>query len=200
MKIDIPGLVFDKKEHRYYYQGQEVPGVTRVIKTILQQPSKIPKKVMDNAAELGTLVHEATELLDKDVLDWDTVDQEVVPYLKAWQRFVEERRCEILSVEDVLWHSEYRYAGIRDRKARMDGVIGSIDIKTGTYEHWHRIQGAAYSAAENVGKPYIEQSKRQWGVYLNERGDYKVVDLTDTGATSIFMSALVSYRWRQEHG
>lgn len=191
----------DEATHTYTIGRRVIPGVTRVIDAMLRKRYPVSPQVWEKAQELGTLVHDATELFDKDDLDEDSIDKDVEPYLEAWKKFRREMRPTIRSIERIVYHPMYGFAGKEDREVQMEGVIGTLDIKSGVLDPTHDIQLAAYMAAKNYNKPYIDQSQRGWCVYLRDDGDFKLArQNNERDNFNIFLAALQCYNWRANNG
>lgn len=107
--------------------------------------------VLNDAAELGTLMH-----------DWIAAEHGAQPYPKTsnapamfwemveqWEMFKLEHEVEPILSEVTFWSHCYGYAGTVDGLWKIDGVPRLIDIKTSrnTWDE-HRIQVAALGACD----------------------------------------------------
>ena len=124
MTSKIDSVYFDEETHKYYDSRGELPSVT----TIINEARKFQFTVCDTEAmERGRRVHEATKMLDtslnKDIL----IDDDILPYVQAYQKYLETCKPTYISVEKPYADSQFRFAGTPDRITK-DGVI---DIKTG---------------------------------------------------------------------
>uniref|UniRef100_A0A6M3J914 Putative PD-(D/E)XK nuclease superfamily protein n=1 Tax=viral metagenome TaxID=1070528 RepID=A0A6M3J914_9ZZZZ len=108
-------LLFDEGRHLFTQEstGQILPSVTQVLSKMGLAPDYF--WVDPWYALRGTHVHKATELHENGALDESTVDDEIAPYLAAYQKFRKEWAGEIIKTEYRMWHPTYRYAGIVDR-------------------------------------------------------------------------------------
>lgn len=191
----------DENSHTYKLKGREVPGVTKVLSAVLGSTWKIPKEILENAGEIGQLVHDATALDVSGDLDDDTVDPEIMGYVRAFRRFREEVKPEFLSTEEVVYHSSYNYAGKLDHIVKIAGHIGVLDKKTGVVLKTNELQVAAYREAKisgltNVNGPRIT---KDWVLYLKDDGTYRLHLVQEHArAFQLFISALNCYRFMEE--
>ena len=192
----IEGLTFDEATHTYRFLGKIVPGVTTALQ-VLGAYKGIPKHILDNAAARGTAVHRATELYDAGTLDYSTLDDELYPYLTAWEQFLHDKKPEILEVETPVYHPKFGYAGTLDRGLILDGERGILDIKSCVeMQRGTGPQVAAYLAAKNE---YITDKKlrykKRWGLQLKSDGKYELFDYEDAGDLNVFLSCLTVYKF-----
>lgn len=122
--------------------------------------------VLNDAAELGTMVHDWAaadhgacpypDVTDAPVLFWEMVEQ--------WNQFSAEHTIEPLFTEVTLWNKEYGYAGTADGIWLVDDEPMLIDLKTSRNtwdEHW--MQLAALNACDTMlledGDKWVEFPK-----------------------------------------
>jgi hypothetical protein len=173
-------LTFDKILHQYYWDGRVIPSVTQVIGlTDLINLDGIPQAILANAGQRGTYVHDATELLDKNVLDWSSIeDEDYIGYVRAWQRFTTKHVKEIIEIEKRVCcfdkNEKPLYAGTLDRIVKLkDKRTALIDIKTARTLNQEAagLQLAAYRKAYNN---HIDVCLI---VHLHDDGTYKLYEL-----------------------
>ena len=75
---------FDESAHVYTVARVQRPSVTQILKDAGLIDTTW---YTDEARERGRAVHLATQFLDEDDLDWDTVLPQYGGYLAAWERF-----------------------------------------------------------------------------------------------------------------
>lgn len=107
--------------------------------------------VLNDAAELGTLVH-----------DWIAADHDGCPYpdvsnapdyfwemVAEWDKFKSEHTIVPILTEQTLWSHQYGYAGTADGLWEIDGVRMLIDVKTSrnTWDE-HYMQLASLGACD----------------------------------------------------
>ena len=118
--------------------------------------------VLNDAAELGTLVH-----------DWIAADHGACPYpdvtdapqffwemVNEWDKFKQAHEVVPLHTEVTLWSHEYGYAGTADAFWLVDGVPMLIDVKTSrnTWDE-HYMQLAALGACDAL---LLEPTDGHW--------------------------------------
>ncbi len=193
----IPTL--DHATHTYRLGRVVVPGVTSVIDRILKQTWRIDREVLANRAEIGQLVHEATELDVEGELDDDTIDKEILGYVRAFRRFREEMKPTFHSTEELVYHPAYNYAGTLDHVMELNGAVGVVDKKSGMEMDANEVQIAAYWEAKMAGSMKYINGKlltRGWVLYLRENGTYKLHPVKERGRLfQIFVSALNCYNF-----
>lgn len=190
-------LHFEPETHTYRVQGAIIPAVTHVIDP-LHDLSGIPAATLEYASARGKAVHLATELYDFDDLDIDSLDPEIVPYLKAWIKFREETSLSIGMIEEKLFHSVYRYAGALDRVITLFGSDAILDIKcVAKLNPATAIQTAAYK--ELVEKNTAYKNLKRYAVQLKRDGKYKLEEYKDPDDFRVFMSCLALHNWRAKH-
>jgi hypothetical protein len=124
-------LTFDPGAHKYFWNGQPVPGVTSILQPLMSMEFVDPD-VLRRAQDFGTAVHYACELHDTARLDEDALDPELLPYLNGWRKFCREHACVWDLIEERVYHPTLRYAGTLDRRGLVDGYPSMVDIKSGT--------------------------------------------------------------------
>jgi len=119
----------------------ELPRVTEVITScILPETNYHPYY-----AERGTAVHKAIYYDNLGVLDEQSVNDLIAPYLEQYRRFVQDFQPKIVLAEARLVSPTYGFRGTPDIVALdEDGRLLVIDVKTGSKQAWHIVQMAAY--------------------------------------------------------
>lgn len=160
-------LQFDEEKHEYRLRGKVLPSVTQIIKAILPPQYEFAGEWH---MQRGAATHKACELFDQGVLDWASVDPEIEPRVKAWQRFRSDWPAEIVANETRLAHEGLRYAGTIDRMFRHQGKLVLADIKNSVAQQV-RLQLGLYSLAWTATK--LTKVDRAVAVELLENGSYK---------------------------
>ena len=107
-------------------------------------------RAVSAARDTGSAVHAQIEkILRRE--DY-TATPETAPYVYAFAAFLAAERPEFLGVEQMVANLTYRYAGTFDFAARLRGRVALVDVKTGKAKASHRLQLAAYAAAEFIGR------------------------------------------------
>ncbi len=192
----VNDLTFDEVNHIYRRYGIIKPSVTQILQEVgLIEFSAVPKEVLERASNFGTAIHRTTELSDKNILDYSSVSNPIIPYLKAWQAFLETYQIENLAIEKQFYCAKYDYCGTIDRivysKTLKRKVL--IDIKTTvSISSTVNLQTAGY--AIGIGKPNIIRMV----VQLKENS-FRVVLCDSATDTAYFLSALNIWKWKKLH-
>lgn len=188
---------FDPETHTYTKDGLVVPNVTSILNPLVDL-SKVPKAILEYKRQLGQAVHIATELDDKGLLDEASVSKEILPYLMAWRKFIDDTRFEPIEIEHRIFSKRHWYAGTLDRVGYFDG-LSLIDIKTTVImEPVAGPQTAAYSEAYNYRRK--NKIRGRYAVQLDADGTYQLHEYTDKTDFSVFLSCLCLHNWRTKHG
>lgn len=165
-------LLFFDECHKYTLDGEELPSVSELTRFISREIyGDVGQFNLDRAADRGTAVHKATELLDK----YGTVeiDEDISPYLKAYIAFRKEHKCEWQKIEYATHHPESLYAGTLDRVGTVDGKLVVLDIKTSS-----TIQKPLYTAQLNLYRKMLPDPIEQLVIlHLKKDGTYKLIDI-----------------------
>ena len=162
---------FDQAAHVYTVAGVQRPSVTQILKDAgLIDTSWYTEE----ARERGRAVHLATQFLDENDLDWETVLPQYYGYVAAWERFKQESHFTIsrdsegkLLIEYLLFQPVSGYCGMLDRVGAIGTTEYLIDIKTGDPQDWHGYQLAGYSQC--LPNPH---SRKRMTVHLRANGSY----------------------------
>ena len=184
-------LTFDEDLHKYTDgNGLTIPSVTQIMKTAgLVNLDWIPVEILEAKADLGKKVHSATELYDRNDLNFDALHPALMSYLNGWIKFRKDFKFEPTEIEMQLLHTVYRYAGRIDRVGLMGSDLTLLDIKSGTKQKTHAIQTAGYELLYNQNKKGIDLIKRRLVVYLSP-DSYEVEEHKNKNDKSIFLAAL----------
>lgn len=122
-------LLFFDADHRYTLDGEDLPSVSELCRFISREIyGDVQQYQLDNAANRGTAVHKACEVLDKfGVVD---VQDDILPYMQAYVKFRKEHNIEWQKIEWAAHHPVDKVAGTVDRVGILDGDSSILDIKT----------------------------------------------------------------------
>ncbi len=122
-------LKFYDEGHIYEYRGEVIPSVSEILRFLSREVyGEIDKYILDHAADRGTRVHRATEMLDKT--GETDCDADIAGYVEAYARFLREHTVSWQAIEKPLAHPTMRYAGTIDRYGDLDGRRAVVDLKT----------------------------------------------------------------------
>lgn len=190
-------LLFIEETHQYFLMNEEgvadaeLPALTNILKAV-----GIIKYYRNSEAAMhrGKAVHRVLELIDKNDLDWGSVDTRMYGYLEAYLAFKEEKDqlpyLEWNRIEEPIYHKQKLYGCTPDR------VVGSIvlDIKTGGQEQWHALQ---LTGCADALRSHGMKINRLWDVYLKDNGTFKIVEV-DEDLTNVWDALLQTYQWTKE--
>jgi len=188
---DAEGLVLDAESHRYFWNGQHVGGVTEIIQGLGLVD---PRWFSDYSRDRGTAVHAAMEYLVRGLLDWSTVDQRIVGYVRAGEAFLRDagiKPTDMVLTEHLVFHEAHRYAGKLDLFALAFGESSVIDFKSGGLG-CASIQTAAYEEALRVELGAVKPFRRM-AVQLREDGTYRKEDFRASSDYAIWYSCCLIF-------
>lgn len=201
----LDDLRFDAAKHRYSWRGIPILGVTTILDDMLNF-SGVPRDLLIEAQERGTMVHHLTELMDTGE-DKGTVPGDWSGYMQAWDKFKQETGFEVFEIEQKVFSAQHLFAGTLDRTGKMRkhrepskrDALSVVDIKTGMMYPTYALQTAAYQAAANEGR-LGERITERLGVQLKPDGTYHIEEYTDRFDIQVFLSQIVVYSWKVTHG
>jgi len=135
-------ILFTEEGHEYTLEGIHVPSVSELMSPILSDFEIDPKY-----AERGTAVHNLTELWDNGLYFPELADDELAPYMLAYEDFHDTYDVEVIEMEEIVFNPRLMYAGRLDRLWMIDGAEHLTDIKTGGKYKQHLFQNCAYQMA-----------------------------------------------------
>lgn len=192
MKID-----FDEEKHQYSVSGAKVPSVSEILAPLsAERYGELNPWMLKAAAERGTAVHEACQLIDYGADPEENA--EIDGYLIAYQTFLTEHDVDWHMVETIVAYQRTEdelplYAGTLDRYGLVDGVPTIVDIKT--YASLSTDAQLAASCQTALYRDAVDQTvsrvmetwdkERRAILHLRKDGTYRYVDLD---------------KWDNEHG
>ena len=135
--------------NKYIVDGYRYVSVTEVLQfSGWARYDKVDPVVLNRAAERGSLVHDATELVDDGTFVEEDFREDLLDYIAGYRKFIDEHDYEVLHSEIVVFNHKYLYAGQLDRICMLDGKKTLLDIKTSaTRKPEWGLQLAAYEMA-----------------------------------------------------
>lgn len=166
-------LIFYEKSHIYMMGGERIPCVSDLCRFLHKEIYKdAPLWQMEAAADRGTAVHRATELLDKT--GTAEISEDYAPYLTAYAAFRREHEVEWELIEHADYHPEYGYAGTIDRYGKVDGILTLLDIKT-TYTVYKPLCSASLNLYRLMLQARQKCVERLLILHLKKDGTYKLI-------------------------
>ena len=178
---------FDPVAHCYTLDGRVLPSVTQILRG-LDDFSKVPARVLEQARDRGQRVHAACNLDVLGILDENTVDDEVAPYLAQFRRFLRESGFTPTLTECRVYDEKLWYAGTLDLFGDLPGCMDvQIDIKSGAIPRSVGPQTSAY--ANGLYKRAGLMTRKRFALKL-EGGKYSLIPLDSTDDFGTFCHAL----------
>lgn len=193
-------LTFEEATHTYRFNGEAIPSVTQVLSPVSSYAG-IPRNILDAAAARGTYIHKCCEMILWETLDWDSVYPEYLPYVQAFQKFLDESGVEIELPEEMVFHPKLKYAGRVDlvgrvpKRKRMRRAV--IDYKT-SLKLMPAVgpQVAAYQDAQNASQPKdAEKIVDRYGLQLKKDGTYSLQPYESPNDMNVFRSCLTIHHF-----
>lgn len=169
-------LIFLPEPHEYRLpDGRIVPSVTQILRAVgvstdfeaIKAISRERAERIDEKRDLGTAVHADIHAFDDNDLDWETVDERVLPYVDAWSVFRENTGLVPMARERRVFSATHFFCGTLDGIfLTKEGKTVLLDVKTGDPEAAAaRFQTAAYAFAYQEEHPSTVIDER-WSVQL----------------------------------
>ena len=200
-------MITRDRYHRYTVDGgPPLPGVTSILKlqdcliggdlaawgarTALDylkgQPGDTEGALasVSAARDLGTAVHADVERVLTGLRPIGSPE-----HMTALTAFLVKERPEFLHVEQLVANVTVGYGGTFDFIARLRGKVAICDVKTGRLKASHRLQLAAYAAAERMGDAPMPRV-RAYYVLLLRPNEYELIQLDVTAADKRHFKAL----------
>lgn len=169
------------------------PRVTDIIKQFVN----IPYRKSINLG-IGTAVHAAAALWDKQILEWKSLDDRIIPQVTAWVDFCNTENYKPLLIEQGIFiylpESLMVAKGTCDRICMLDDIPTVLDLKcTDSIAPTVGIQTSMYAILYNYCNVLMEDQElpeniqQRAVVYLRKNGKYKLKILnkhTDMEAAS----------------
>ena len=181
-------LIFYEKSHIYMMGGARLPCVSDLCRFLHKEIYKdAPVWQMEAAADRGTAVHRATELLDKT--GTAEISEDYAPYLEAYAAFRREHEVEWELIEHADYHPEYGYAGTIDRYGKVDGILTLLDIKT-TYTVYKPLCSASLNLYRLMLEARQKGVERLLIIHLKKDGTYKLIEFAFDDAVPMALLTL----------
>lgn len=173
----MAALLFFDESHTYTVDGEQVPSVSELTRFISREIySDINQFRLDLAAERGSAVHKAAEIMDK--YGKCEVPEDIAPYLRAYLLFRREHSCQWQKIEWATHHPENLYAGTLDRYGLVDGSPAIVDLKSTTnISPAHR---KLYCAQLNLYRRMLPPEMpvaKLFDLQLKKDGTYKLIPI-----------------------
>lgn len=180
-------FVYDDAEHIYRLRGTVIPSITQVL--------KLTGFIDDTYfsewyAKRGTNVHLACQYLIEGDLDMGSVDESIRPRVERFEKFLSERKPQLIFAEVPLVNRIFRFAGTEDLFVNLDGVLSLIEIKSGKAKLAAKLQSAGQKLLINCIPQYAGKVVRRFALELPEKGNYKLIPHGDRSDEIMFLNAV----------
>lgn len=203
---------FDADAHAYYLGSERIPGVTAVLGQVVDF-SFVRDEVLDRKRAIGSALHSAIELDRMGVLDEDSVDPAVRPYLDGWRAWLDQQSCFTIHAGELPVCSRvYRYGCTPDVWGELQvgevAVPFVMELKSSATVHPSvGLQTAAQARAiaetihdgRRAAADLWVSTVRRFVLQLLPTGKYSLRELTARDDFSTFLALLTAYRWKQRH-
>lgn len=183
---------FDSEKHEYTLDGRIIPSVTQILADMGFIDSTW---FTEYARQRGDFVHRIIKWYCNSVLDDDSVDSLLMPYLDAWIQFVKDSKFHSISVEIPVFSEPYQFAGTPDHVGLINDMKCVLDVKTGAIDTVVGLQLAGYRLL--CGGISTHQ---RYALQLTNKGKYKLTQFKDRQDIEVFLSALSCWHWQKNHG
>lgn len=183
--------------------GALVPMVAQDADAAVKFLKGLPYAKRDRAANLGTEIHEAIEILAQG-LPWPDWPLPIRPHMERFREFVDAFQPEWIASEASVYNRTQAYAGTLDAVVRIGGRTLLLDVKTGKDVYPEvALQLAAYRHAEFIGLPDGDEEQMpevDGCVALHLTGDAFRLIQVETGPEvfNAFLYAREVFRWQEE--
>lgn len=199
--MNLEVIETDNGGHFYQVDGRRMPGVSEILDdsgVILANAFYEERRAA--AAVRGRDVHLACADLDLGRPDWWSDDEEIAPYVRAYQLFKNDFSFRPTSIEKPMFHPNYRYCGTPDRFGQVrhrDGIHNvTLDLKCVAVVGPHvPLQLAGYN---QFTEDHFERDLI--ALQLLKNGKYRIHNYPDRDhQTAIFLAMLTVFNWKQRY-
>ena len=185
--------MYYNEKHEYTLEGEKLPSVSQILRFMSREVYEdVNQYSVDNAAKRGSAVHEACELLDKYKMV--ECDDEYVPYIEGYIKFLREYSVEWSEIEKQYYHAERMYAGTIDRYGMAGGKKSLVDIKTTCTVHKTLVKAQINAYNDMRISQGLDDAEKLYCVQLKNDGNYRLYevakDMTEFDACYALHTAL----------
>lgn len=173
----MPELIFQDSNHIYQLDGVTLPSVSNLCAPLHKAVyENVPKWQLEAAAERGTAVHLAAQVLD--AAGAVSVEEEHLPYVRAYRDFLSEHSTTWSLTEKPLYHPTLLFAGTPDRYGLLDGKHTLLDIKT-TFSVYKPLCRAQLNLYRMILIARGFPVERMAILHLKKDGTYKLIPMQE---------------------
>lgn len=154
----------------------------------------------------GAAIHEATAFIDREILDWNSIDERIKPHLDAYMQFRALFRPKWIAIEEIVKHGALDYCGHVDRVGHIPDLAGEhlcvVEIKTNVAPLSTKLQTMAYAGAWRYAHPPSKPRARirRYALVLRSEGWRVVPYKHDKKDWDAWRACLSLCRWLKSHG
>lgn len=195
---------FERDTHIYRDdEGHRVLSVTQILQFAgLIDYSHIPLDILERKARIGTLVHEATEIYEKEgSLAGVEIPPECQPYVDAYMRFRDTGRFQVRMTEHQCIADVHgiRYGMKLDNEGLLDDAPTLLEKKcTAEFHPAWGPQTAAYD--RGIGRPQGYATRRRVALHLKPDTYFQLHPLDEPSDFSTFVNAHSLAAWKINKG
>lgn len=194
----MSGFTFDPQDHIGRMNGEVWPSVTQLLQEFkLIDYSGVPERTLEDKRVLGTRVHHATALIDRQDLDEADTEKrfpEILPYLEAYRKFrivehfepAEEKAGRMVSLK-WRFHGEMDEHGFRI--ARYGKELYIVDYKC-TFRMFNSTGPQTFAYKMLLAECKKVKITKRFGLLLKPTGSYDLVPFTDKNDEQDFKACL----------
>lgn len=185
----MPTFEFIEEGHKYLLEGVQIPSVTQVLPYNYNGD-------FEYARQKGIYVHKAIELYNKDILDEDSLDPALIPYLDAYKLFLEQNTLE--GIYDIKSGSSHPCTSLQlagyDLLKEEGIAVNVCELPAFEIQGYHK----TYLFAGTID--ILAEGKGVSALYLKDKGTYKLEPHNKELRKNkqIFLSFLTTWKWRKE--
>lgn len=185
-------IFLDAERGCYVSEGRDYPRFSKIMEAV----GAVDKRWFSEFHAIrGTHVHTATELIDRDNLDEDSLDEQLIPYTDGYRKFLHDVRPEILYIELPLIHRALGYGTTLDRVLMIKGRLGVMDIKScKQLPAWVGQQTQAHKMVWNFSQFNCDRIQERYALQLPGDGSYRLHVLEDGNDLTKWMNNLNAYQ------
>ena len=119
------------------------------------------------------------------------VPEHYAGYYTAMVEFIAWAKPVPVSIERIMKHKTYPYAGRADFIGSIADEFGVLDLKTGNPEKWHRVQIHGY-------QKMLDKAAKMWILYVGADGKFQFKLVKPSARDwAVFTNGLSLLQWRE---
>jgi len=190
-------IQFDATEHRYYFGGNEMFGVSRIM-TDLGLRKGGPWERDEVYRKRGHAVHLACRYVQEGTYSESGTHPKIVPFVRAYEDFLKQTGFKAILCEEPVYSKASSTAGTLDQFGMVGPEYWLLDLKSGTLPAGVGIQLGAYRHMLRECKGLVPDKAK--AVRLEESGKFTLVDYSEQKWVNLWLNGLAIWKFRQQNG